>query len=163
MHARHSQEIAAFALVTSKTLVNRRSNIVVNIASTKMMKKIFRGVLPRQYRVPAITSDGHASEDGGVAPRCSPSLREARATKQSSFLLAAFGLLRGACHRARNCATRWLAMTGEYAVAARTARLREPRSDAGNKSAHRRKNSSSFSLTRYLPLCSSRRLPTFSM
>jgi hypothetical protein len=41
LHARYSQEIAAFALVTSKTLVNRRSNKVVNIASTKMMKKIF--------------------------------------------------------------------------------------------------------------------------
>src|ERR1700720_1843043 len=38
------------------------------------------------------------------------SLRGALATKQSSFLIcgAKAGLLRGACHRARICATRWL-------------------------------------------------------
>jgi hypothetical protein len=46
--------------------------------------------------------------------RCiQPSLRGALATKQSSFLFrgAKAGLLRGACHRARVRATRWLAMT----------------------------------------------------
>jgi hypothetical protein len=45
---------------------------------------------------------------------CVPaSLRGAKATKQSSFLpcCAKAGLLRGACHRARIRATRWLAMT----------------------------------------------------
>src|SRR5258708_12520455 len=43
----------------------------------------------------------------------SPSLRGALATKQSSFLVRGgkAGLLRGACHRARIRATRWLAMT----------------------------------------------------
>jgi len=42
-----------------------------------------------------------------------PSLRGALATKQSSFSFRFNdGLLRGACHRARIRATRWLAMTG---------------------------------------------------
>src|SRR6202043_1251206 len=41
-----------------------------------------------------------------------PSLRGALATKQSILsLLVDNGLLRGACHRARIRATRWLAMT----------------------------------------------------
>src|SRR5258706_16215727 len=40
-----------------------------------------------------------------------PSLRGAQATKQSIFPLLRHGLLRGACHRARIRATRWLAMT----------------------------------------------------
>jgi hypothetical protein len=37
MRAGYTQAIAGFAPVTSKTLVNSRSNKVVNIASTKMM------------------------------------------------------------------------------------------------------------------------------
>jgi hypothetical protein len=38
--------------------------------------------------------------------------KKAEATKQSSFLFCRkVGLLRGACHRARVRATRWLAMT----------------------------------------------------
>jgi hypothetical protein len=41
LQARYTQEFAAFALITSKALVNSRWNKVVNIASTKMMKKIF--------------------------------------------------------------------------------------------------------------------------
>src|SRR5213080_1804646 len=36
-----------------------------------------------------------------------PSLRGAQATKQSSFTSRLYGLLRGACHRARMRATRW--------------------------------------------------------
>jgi hypothetical protein len=39
--ARYTQGIAAFARITSKVLVNGDSNKVVNIASTKMMKKVF--------------------------------------------------------------------------------------------------------------------------
>ncbi|MEI9925960.1 MAG: hypothetical protein WDN50_23420 [Bradyrhizobium sp.] len=41
MPARYTQGIAAFARITSKVLVNGDSNKVVNIASTKMMKKVF--------------------------------------------------------------------------------------------------------------------------
>src|ERR1700730_665131 len=37
-------------------------------------------------------------------------IASSKATKQSSFFMAC-GLLRGACHRARIRATRWLAMT----------------------------------------------------
>ena len=37
--------------------------------------------------------------------------RGSKATKQSTLVFAASGLLRGACHRARVRATRWLAMT----------------------------------------------------
>jgi hypothetical protein len=40
LHARYTQGFAELASVTSKALVNKRSNKVVNIASTKMMKKI---------------------------------------------------------------------------------------------------------------------------
>jgi hypothetical protein len=40
--ARYTQGIAAFAQITSKVLVNGGSNKVVNIASTKMMKKVLR-------------------------------------------------------------------------------------------------------------------------
>jgi len=40
LQARYTQEFAAFAPITSKALVNSRWNKVVNIASTKMMKKI---------------------------------------------------------------------------------------------------------------------------
>jgi hypothetical protein len=42
--ARYTQGIAAFARITSKALVNSRWNKVVNIASTKMMKKIARWI-----------------------------------------------------------------------------------------------------------------------
>src|SRR5712671_2712854 len=38
-------------------------------------------------------------------------LRGAQATKQSTLVSLRAGLLRGACHRARIRATRWLAMT----------------------------------------------------
>jgi hypothetical protein len=41
LQPRYTQEFAAFALITSKALVNSRWNKVVNIASTKMMKKVF--------------------------------------------------------------------------------------------------------------------------
>jgi hypothetical protein len=41
LQAHYTQEIAASAPLTSKVLVNSRWNKVVNIASTKMMKKIF--------------------------------------------------------------------------------------------------------------------------
>src|SRR4029079_8774595 len=52
---------------------------------------------------------------GGVGPALSPSLLGALATKQSIlFFLSMHGLLRGACHRARIRATRWLAMTLKY-------------------------------------------------
>src|ERR1019366_31305 len=43
MRGRYRQEIVAVCAITSKTLVNRRSSKVVNIASTKMMKKNGRG------------------------------------------------------------------------------------------------------------------------
>src|SRR5437016_3449567 len=51
----------------------------------------------------------------GVVPPPSTSLRGAPATKQSilSARTLQAGLLRGACHRARSRATRWLAMTAE--------------------------------------------------
>jgi hypothetical protein len=39
MRASYTQGIAAFCAFTSKTLVNSRSNKVVNIASTTMMKR----------------------------------------------------------------------------------------------------------------------------
>ncbi|SIO63772.1 hypothetical protein SAMN05443247_09956 [Bradyrhizobium erythrophlei] len=39
MHARYTQEATAIPLVSSKALVNGRSMKVVNIRSTKMMKK----------------------------------------------------------------------------------------------------------------------------
>jgi hypothetical protein len=45
-------------------------------------------------------------------------IARSEATKQSSFPLAGRGLLRGACHRARVRATRWLAMTEEAAEVA---------------------------------------------
>src|SRR5437764_9217447 len=44
-----------------------------------------------------------------------PSLRGALATKQSILSSPRNGLLRGACHRARIRATRWLAMTDRLA------------------------------------------------
>ena len=60
----------------------------------------------------SITED---SADGRVGPRNAklrlPSLRGALATKHPFFLARRDGLLRGACHRARIRATRWLAMT----------------------------------------------------
>src|SRR5258708_3218650 len=67
-----------------------------------------------------------------------PSLRGALATKQSIFLLlgAKAGLLRGACHRARVRATRWLAMTEKLESVPLPRRLGErsqnsrPRTDA---------------------------------
>jgi hypothetical protein len=40
MRAGYTQANAGAGAITSKTLVNRRSNKVVNIASTKMLKKI---------------------------------------------------------------------------------------------------------------------------
>ena len=48
---------------------------------------------------------------GEIAKLCFPSLRGALATKQSILSSGWHGLLRGACHRARIRATRWLAMT----------------------------------------------------
>ena len=41
MRGGYTQAFEAFALAASKLLVNERSNEVVNIASTKMMKKLF--------------------------------------------------------------------------------------------------------------------------
>jgi hypothetical protein len=41
MQRGYTQGIEVFAFAPSKLLVNRRSNEVVNIASTKMMKKLF--------------------------------------------------------------------------------------------------------------------------
>jgi hypothetical protein len=41
-------------------------------------------------------------------------IARSEATKQSILLLRRDGLLRGACHRARIRATRWLAMTANY-------------------------------------------------
>jgi hypothetical protein len=43
MQGGYTQVSAAFAFAASKLLVNGRSNEVVNIASTKMMKKLFAG------------------------------------------------------------------------------------------------------------------------
>jgi|GEM_PF-6673274 len=43
MRRGYTQGFTAFAFEASKLLVNRRSNEVVNIASTKMMKKLFAG------------------------------------------------------------------------------------------------------------------------
>ena len=43
MQRGYTQGIEVFAFAPSKLLVNRRSNEVVNIASTKMMKKLFAG------------------------------------------------------------------------------------------------------------------------
>jgi hypothetical protein len=40
MHARHTQGLAGFRAVASKTLVNRTRMKVVNIALTEMMKEI---------------------------------------------------------------------------------------------------------------------------
>src|ERR1700676_4345345 len=53
---------------------------------------------------------------GRIAPRDCGVVSEAiivrsEATKQSSLAIPLHGLLRGACHRARIRATRWLAMT----------------------------------------------------
>jgi len=42
---------------------------------------------------------------------CLPTVIASEATKQSTLALLRHGLLRGACHRARIRATRWLAMT----------------------------------------------------
>jgi hypothetical protein len=41
MRGGYTQAIAQLCPITSKTLVNRHSNKVVNIASTKLMKRIF--------------------------------------------------------------------------------------------------------------------------
>jgi hypothetical protein len=41
LQARYTQGFAVFAPITSKALVNSHWNKVVNIASTKMLKKIF--------------------------------------------------------------------------------------------------------------------------
>jgi hypothetical protein len=43
MQSGYTQVSGAFAFAASKLLVNGRSNEVVNIASTKMMKKFFAG------------------------------------------------------------------------------------------------------------------------
>src|SRR4030081_3776268 len=49
----------------------------------------------------------------GIANACLDDIARSEATKQSTLLFcgANHGLLRGACHRARIRATRWLAMT----------------------------------------------------
>ncbi len=67
---------------------------------------------------PLLSRDRLCSTSGasrrGIAKLCAtsaPSLRGALATKQSILPLRRHGLLRGACHRARIRATRWLAMT----------------------------------------------------
>jgi len=55
MRSGHTQAIAQICLITSKSLVNRRWNKMVNIASTKMMKGILgpRESVPRaNYGVP---------------------------------------------------------------------------------------------------------------
>ena len=68
------------------------------------------------------SSKSHPTKQGKFAPPGKPSLRGAQrrlvrrsstseATKQSISPLRRDGLLRGACHRARIRATRWLAMT----------------------------------------------------
>ena len=44
---------------------------------------------------------------------CDAVIARSFATKQSTLSLPPHGLLRGACHRARIRATRWLAMTGK--------------------------------------------------
>jgi hypothetical protein len=49
LQARYTQENLGFAPVTSKTLVNGGSNKLVNIASTKMMKRMLG--LQRDYTV----------------------------------------------------------------------------------------------------------------
>jgi hypothetical protein len=41
MRGSYTQEIAEIAAITSKSLVNARPNEVVNMASTKMMKRKF--------------------------------------------------------------------------------------------------------------------------
>src|SRR5712675_1111398 len=43
-------------------------------------------------------------------------LFRSEATKQSTLIMPCYGLLRGACHRARIRATRWLAMTAMLAM-----------------------------------------------
>jgi hypothetical protein len=44
MQRGYTQAFEAFAFAASKLLVNSRSNEVVNIASTKVMKKLFQDV-----------------------------------------------------------------------------------------------------------------------
>jgi hypothetical protein len=46
MQRRYTQAMLAFAPARSKSLVNGGSNKVVNIASTKMMKKVLRVFVP---------------------------------------------------------------------------------------------------------------------
>ena len=45
MQRGYMQGLEAFAFASSKLLVNGRSNEVVNIASTKMLKKLFTSAL----------------------------------------------------------------------------------------------------------------------
>jgi hypothetical protein len=47
----------------------------------------------------------------GIADSRLAVIARSEATKQSILSLRGYGLLRGACHRARIRATRWLAMT----------------------------------------------------
>jgi MFS superfamily sulfate permease-like transporter len=68
----------------------------------------------------------------GFEPGSPPLLRGALATKQSSSCCLAPGLLRGACHRARIRATRWLAMTGLMLQTA--TELRSPAMNPGTSS-----------------------------
>src|SRR5258708_16996537 len=78
---------------------------------------VFRGptFLARLARKHAARSRSHVptSLRGALLSAEAPLRAKADATKQSSFLpcCAKAGLLRGACHRARVRATRWLAMT----------------------------------------------------
>src|SRR5258705_10000103 len=64
----------------------------------------------------------HSSGDSrrGIAESCFGNWSNviARATKQSTLTSRQHGLLRGACHRARIRATRWLAMTALYSTIA---------------------------------------------
>src|SRR5215475_10901519 len=60
------------------------------------------------------------SQPGCAGPREPQSLRGAKRPKQSIVPRAECGLLRGACHRARVRATRWLAMTATGVTAQAT-------------------------------------------
>jgi hypothetical protein len=56
MRARYTQANAGVRAVTAKALVNGCSNKVVNIASTKLMKKVFSFVIPgSRFALPGMT------------------------------------------------------------------------------------------------------------
>jgi hypothetical protein len=87
------------------------------------------------FPAPSVEGETSGIKLGRIAPRecgiMSAVIARSEATKQSILsCLLFYGLLRGACHRARIRATRWLAMTvlgPSWLVAIRIRYLRSPR------------------------------------